>query len=209
MLSATQLDVIRGRRTIVAGVDFRVDGGAALVIHGANGSGKSSLIAALAGLLPPAGGSLSWRGVDVRDDPARFRRDLAYLGHADGFNGELTVEENLRFAALIGVHGKRTPQQDSDVLDRAGVLPLMRARLNRLSQGQRRRVALARLVLAGKPLWLLDEPTEAIDDDGALWFAACIDDHLRAGGMLVATTHRPLPVDAARARHLHIERSAA
>ncbi|SAK78474.1 ABC transporter [Caballeronia pedi] len=207
MLSARQLDVMRGSRTIVAGVDFRVDGGAALLIHGANGSGKSSLIAALAGLLPPAAGDVSWRGMNVRDDPARFRRDLAYIGHADGFNGELTVTENLRFAALLGAHAARIDERD--VLNRAGVLPLMYTRLNRLSQGQRRRVALARLVLAGKALWLLDEPTEAIDDAGARWFAACIDDHLREGGTLVATTHRPLPVDAARTRHLHLERSAA
>ncbi|AET94534.1 heme exporter protein CcmA (plasmid) [Burkholderia sp. YI23] len=207
MLSARQLDVMRGSRTIVAGVDFCVDGGAALLIHGANGSGKSSLIAALAGLLPPAAGSVSWRGANVRDDPARFRRELAWLGHADGFNGELTVAENLRFAAWLGANGAHADERN--VLDRAGVLPLMHARLNRLSQGQRRRVALARLVLAKKPLWLLDEPTEAIDDAGALWFAACIDDHLREGGMLVATTHRPLAVDVTRARHLYLERSAA
>ncbi|SAL59795.1 ABC transporter [Caballeronia arvi] len=207
MLSARQLDVMRGSRTIVAGVDLCVDGGAALLIHGANGSGKSSLIAALAGLLPPAAGSVSWRGANVRDDPVRFRRELAWLGHADGFNGELTVAENLRFAALLGAGVAHVDERN--VLDGAGVLPLMRTRLNRLSQGQRRRVALARLVLAGKPLWLLDEPTEAIDDAGALWFAACIDDHLRAGGMLVATTHRPLSVDAKRTRHLHLERSAA
>ncbi|WP_250436890.1 cytochrome c biogenesis heme-transporting ATPase CcmA [Caballeronia sp. ATUFL_F2_KS9A] len=207
MLSARQLDVMRGSRTIVAGVNLCVDGGAALLIHGANGSGKSSLIAALAGLLPPAAGKVSWRGVNMRDDPARFRRDLAYLGHADGFNGELTVAENLRFAALLGANALRANERD--VLERAGLRPLMHARLNRLSEGQRRRVALARLVLAAKPLWLLDEPTEAVDDAGALWFAACIDDHLREGGALVATTHRPLAVDAARARHLHLERSAA
>ncbi|SAK95987.1 ABC transporter [Caballeronia calidae] len=207
MLSARQLDVMRGSRTIVAGVDLCVDGGAALLIHGANGSGKSSLIAALAGLLPPAAGNVSWRGVNVRDDPARFRHDLAYLGHADGFNGELTVAENLRFAALLGAHAAHVNERD--VLDRAGVLPLLHTRLSRLSQGQRRRVALARLVLAGKPLWLLDEPTDAIDDTGALWFAACIDDHLREGGTLVATTHRPLAVDAARTRHLQLARSAA
>ncbi|SAK92058.1 ABC transporter-like protein [Caballeronia glebae] len=209
MLSARQLDVMRGRRTIVAGVDLCVDDGAALLIHGANGSGKSSLIAALAGLLPPAAGDVSWRGVNVRDDPARFRFDLAYLGHADGFNGELTVAENLRFAALLGANAARMNERMNETLDRAGVLPLMHTRLNRLSQGQRRRVALARLVLTHKPLWLLDEPTEAIDEAGALWFAACIDDHLRENGTLVATTHRPLPVDAARTRHLCLERSAA
>jgi heme exporter protein A len=207
MLDVRRLDVMRGSRIIVAHADFRVDGGAALVIHGANGSGKSSLLAALAGLLPPAAGDVSWRGANVRDDPARFRRDLAWLGHADGFHGELTVAENLRFAASLGAHGAHIDARD--VLDRADVSRLMHTRLNRLSQGQRRRVALARLVLADKPLWLLDEPTDAIDDAGALWFAARIDDHLRAGGTLVAATHRPLAVDARRTRHLHLERSAA
>ncbi|BAN28098.1 heme ABC exporter ATP-binding protein CcmA [Caballeronia insecticola] len=209
MLSARQLDIMRGQRTIVAGVDLHVDGGAALVIHGANGSGKSSLIAALAGLLPPVAGHVMWRGADVRDDPARFRRDLAYLGHADGFNGDLSVAENLRFAALIGAHVAKAVQHDGDVLDQAGILPLLHVSLNRLSQGQRRRVALARLVLANKPLWLLDEPTDALDDTGATWFASCIDDHLRAGGTLVATTHRPLLGGSGHARHLHLARSAA
>ena len=208
MLSARQLDVMRGSRTIVAGVDLCVDGGAALLIHGANGSGKSSLVAALAGLLTPASGSVSWRGENVRADPARYRRDLAWLGHADGASGELSVAENLRFAAVLGSNSTNVAQE-RDVLDRAGLLPLMHARLNRLSQGQRRRVALARLVLANKPLWLLDEPTEALDEPGVLWFAACIDAHLRAGGTLVATTHRPFAVDPARTRHLHLERSTA
>lgn len=208
MLSARQLDVMRGSRTIVAGVDLCVDSGAALLIHGANGSGKSSLVAALAGLLPPAAGSVSWRGENVRADPARYRRDLAWLGHADGASGELSVAENLRFAVVLGSNSTNV-SQERDLLDRAGLLPLMHARLNRLSQGQRRRVALARLVLANKPLWLLDEPTEALDEPGVQWFAACIDEHLRAGGTLVATTHRPLAVDPARARHLHLERSAA
>jgi heme exporter protein A len=207
MLSARQLDVMRGSRTIVAGVDLCVDGGAALVIHGANGSGKSSLIAALAGLLPPASGSVSWRGVNVRHDPWRFRRDLAYLGHADGASGELTVDENLRFAALLGAHERHG--RERDVLDGAGLLTLMQVRLNRLSEGQRRRVALARLVLSAKPLWLLDEPTDTLDDTAAAWFAACIDDHLREGRTLVATTHRPLSIDAARTRHLHLAWSAA
>lgn len=207
MLSARQLDVMRGGRTIVAGADFHVDAGAALLIHGANGSGKSSVIATLAGLLPPAAGSVSWRGVDVREHPARFRHDLAWLGHADGFNGELTVDENLRFAALLGA--SMAYRSECDVLERAGVRPLLHTRLNRLSQGQRRRVALARLVLSARRLWLLDEPTDAIDESGARWFAECVDAHLHEGGTLVATTHRPLPVDAARTRHLHLERGAA
>ncbi|KND54276.1 ABC transporter involved in cytochrome c biogeneis, ATPase component CcmA [Candidatus Burkholderia verschuerenii] len=206
MLSATQLDVARGGRTIVENVTLDADAGCVLLIHGANGSGKSTLMAALAGLLPAARGDVRWRGMRLRDDPARFRRDLAFLGHANGLSGELSVAENLRFAGLLGGALRSSPEQS--VLEDAGLAGLRHVRVDRLSRGQRRRVALARLVLDGKPLWLLDEPTDSLDDLACVWFAACIDTHTRHGGTVVAATHRPLATDAARTRHLHFARSA-
>jgi heme exporter protein A len=210
MLSATQLDVMRGGRTVVAGVSFDVDDGCALVFHGANGSGKSTLMATLAGLIAPNAGSVSWRGADVRDEPARYRRELAYLGHSDGLSGEMTVIENLRFSTLLGsrlAHAALV-RREAAVLDAAGLAHARTFRVNRLSAGQRRRVALARLVLADKPLWIVDEPTDALDDAAAAWFTACIDTHLHGGGTVIAATHRPLGIDAQRTRHLHLERSA-
>ncbi|WP_277189065.1 heme ABC exporter ATP-binding protein CcmA [Caballeronia sp. BR00000012568055] len=204
MLSATRLEVMRGGRTIVAGVSLYADAGHALVIHGANGSGKSTLIAALAGLLPLSSGALAWQGVPVRANPARYRRDLAFLGHTDGISGELTVLENLRFAASLDARSVLKP----DVLDAAGLTALGSLHVNRLSQGQRRRVALARVICSNKPLWLLDEPTDALDDSAAAWFTACIDAHLNTGGTVIAATHRPIESDAARTRRLHLTRSA-
>jgi heme exporter protein A len=203
MLSATRLEVMRGGRTIVAGVNLCADAGRALVIHGANGSGKSTLIAALAGLLPLSSGTLEWLGVSVRANPARFRRDLAFLGHADGISGEMTVLENLRFAASLDMRAALR----HDVLEAAGLAALGSTRASRLSQGQRRRVALARVMLSNKPLWLLDEPTDALDDNAAAWFVTGIDAHLSAGGTVIAATHRPIGSDAARTRHLHLTRS--
>jgi heme exporter protein A len=207
MLSATHLDVMRGGRTIVGGITFHAESGHALLIHGANGSGKSTLMAALAGLLPAARGEVCWRGTPLRDDPAQFRRDLAFLGHADGLSGESSVTENLCFAGLLG--GATRSACEQRVLDDAGLGELRRLRVDRLSRGQRRRVALARLVLDGKPLWLLDEPTDSLDERACRWFAACVDAHTRAGGTVIAATHRPLATDAARTRHLHLARSAS
>jgi heme exporter protein A len=204
MLSATRLEVMRGGRTIVAGVSLYADAGHALVIHGANGSGKTTLIAALAGLLPLSSGVLAWQGVPVRANPARYRRDLAFLGHTDGISAELTVLENLRFAASLDARSVLKPE----ILDAAGLAALGTMQVSKLSQGQRRRVALARVICSNKPLWLLDEPTDALDDTAAAWFTACIDAHLRAGGTVIASTHRPIATDAARTRHLHLTRSA-
>jgi heme exporter protein A len=205
MLGATRLEVMRGGRTIIAGVSLRADAGHALVIHGANGSGKSTLIAALAGLLPLSSGTLAWQGAPVRANPARYRHDLAFLGHTDGISGELTVLENLRFAASLDARSVLKP----DVLDAAGLTALGPMRVNRLSQGQRRRVALARVICSNKPLWLLDEPTDALDDTAAAWFIGCIDAHLKAGGTVIAATHRPIESDAARTHRLHLTRSAS
>ncbi|CAB3778975.1 Cytochrome c biogenesis ATP-binding export protein CcmA [Paraburkholderia caffeinitolerans] len=217
MYSIEQLAVERGGRTIVSGIDLSIEPGWALQIHGANGSGKTTLLGALAGLLPLAKGRVCWRGDDVRRAPRRFRSELAYVGHANGVSDDLTVLENIRFAALLGTadvsDGDASSASDSvsrenEVLEQAGLYALRHTRLSRLSQGQRRRVALMRLMLGRKPLWLLDEPGDALDASATDWFATCIDTHLRAGGIVALTTHRPLESGAGRTRHLYLERSS-
>ncbi|RFU49010.1 heme ABC exporter ATP-binding protein CcmA [Paraburkholderia sp. DHOC27] len=236
MLAVEQLSLGRGARLIVSGIDLQIDAGWALQIHGANGSGKTTLLRVLAGLLRPAAGRIHWRGVDVRTQPASLRRDLAFLGHANGVSDDLTVLENLRFAALLGAGTgntgntrsgvsqpsgmatnatttdkptERTEQTERDVLAHAGLLPLQHTRVGLLSQGQRRRVALARLALERKPLWLLDEPADALDGCAADWLDDCLCAHLKAGGVLVATTHRALHTPADCTRHLDLGRSGA
>jgi heme exporter protein A len=202
MLSATRIVVQRGGRTIVAGVSFYADAGRALVIHGANGSGKTTLIAALAGLLPLTSGAVCWHGTQIRDDSERFHRDLALLGHRDGIRGELTVLENLRFAACpdAGIALRQ------DVLDAAGLAMHRHTRVEKLSQEQKRCVALVCIVISKKPLWLLDDPADTLDDHASAWFTACVNTHLRAGGTVIAATHRSVEFDADRTRHLYLER---
>ncbi len=217
MYSIEQLAVERGGRTIVSGIDLSIEPGWALQIHGANGSGKTTLLSALAGLLPLARGRVCWRGDDVRRASRQFRSALAYVGHANGVSDDLTVLENIRFAALLGTadapggndSSSDPASREDEVLEQAGLHALRHTRLSRLSQGQRRRVALARLMLGRKPLWLLDEPGDALDAYATDWFTACIDTHLRAGGIVALTTHRPLESGAARTRHLYLERSGA
>lgn len=218
MYSIEQLAVERGGRTIVSGINLSIEPGWALQIHGANGSGKTTLLGALAGLLPLVRGRVCWRGDDVRRAPRQFRSELAYVGHANGVSDDLTVLENIRFAALLGTAdathdddgddgGGDSASREDEVLDQAGLRALRHTRLSRLSQGQRRRVALARLMLGRKPLWLLDEPGDALDASATDWFTACIDTHLRAGGIVALTTHRPLESGDGRTRHLYLERS--
>lgn len=198
---------------IVSDIDLSMEAGWVLQIHGANGSGKTTLLGALAGLLPLVHGRLRWRGRDVHGEPQQFRRELGFVGHSNGVSDDLTVQENIRFATLLGAAAGSASQnggdttREEDVLERAGLAGLRHTRLNRLSQGQRRRVALARLILCCKPLWLLDEPTDALDAAGTDWFTGCVDTHLGDGGIVALTTHRALESASARTRHLYLNGS--
>lgn len=209
MLRAEGLALGRGGRAIVGGVDFNIEAGWALQIHGANGCGKTTLLRALAGLLQPAAGSIQWRGTNVHAQPERFRRERAYVGHSNGLSDDLSMLENLRFAALLGVNPgslRDARLRERDVLEIANLWTLRHTRVGSLSQGQRRRAALARVMLERKPLWLLDEPAEALDETARAWLADALDEHLLDGGIVVATTHLPLPTAAARTQHLQLER---
>lgn len=212
MLCAEQLGLGRGDRMIVDGVGFEIEPGSALQIHGSNGCGKTTLLRALAGLLPPAAGSVRWRGMNVQAQPERFRRERAYVGHSNGLSDDLSVLENLRFAALLGVNlgGLGDARlHERDVLETAGLWPLRQVRVGSLSQGLQRRVALARVMLERKPLWLLDEPAEALDDAAQAWLCDALDDHMQDGGIVVATTHLLLPTAVTCTHHLQLEGGAS
>lgn len=210
MLCVEHLNLGRGERMVVNELGFEIEAGWALQIHGSNGCGKTTLLRALAGLLPPAAGSVRWRGMNVHAQPERFRRERAYVGHSNGLSDDLTVLENLRFAALLGVSPGGlfdARLRERDVLEVAGLWALRHARLGGLSQGQRRRVALARVILERKPLWLLDEPADALDEAAQAWLCDALEEHMQDGGIVVATTHRPLATAGASTRHLELERS--
>jgi heme exporter protein A len=194
-LIAEDLACRRGERLIFHGLSFALPAGGALLLSGANGSGKSSLLRVLAGLLAPVSGRLSWGGVAVAADPAAYRARLHYVGHRDAVKPALGVRETLAFwAELRGADGRRIDA----ALAAFGLAALADWPCRWLSAGQRQRLALARLLAAPAPLWLLDEPTAALDADGEDRLRAAIDAHRMAGGRAVVATHQPIPLSEAR-----------
>jgi heme exporter protein A len=177
----------RGERRVFEALDFALPPGGALVLTGANGSGKSSLLRLMAGLTPPEAGVLAWDGVPVADDPAAHRARLHFIGHADALKPVLTVAETLAFWA-----GMRGGAALEPALDRFRLAALAETPCRLLSQGQRRRLALARLVASPAALWLLDEPLAGLDEDAVADLADAIAAHRAAGGLVVLSTHAPL-----------------
>jgi heme exporter protein A len=181
----------RGERLVFRGVNCTLPPGGALLLTGANGSGKSSLLRVLATLLRPASGRLLWDGVPITADPARYRADLHYVGHLDAIKPALGVRETLDFWA--GLRGVAAPPLDG-ALAAFALEPFADWPCRYLSAGQRRRLALARLVAAPAPLWLLDEPTAALDADAEWRLINAITAHRATGGRVVIATHQPLPL---------------
>ena len=184
----------RGERLVFSGLDLRLGAGGALVFIGANGSGKSSLLRLLATLLTPASGHLSWDGAPVERDPATYRAALHYVGHLDATKPALSALEMLGFWAAM--RGGKQPALD-EALELFGLGARADWPCRWLSAGQRRRLALARLVAAPAPVWLLDEPSAALDRDGEARLEAAIAGHRAAGGRVVAATHQPLAISGA------------
>jgi len=195
VLEADNLACRRGDRLVFAGLSFAVPRGGALVLLGPNGSGKSSLLRLLAGLTPPAAGRVLWDGVPVRDDPGAHRVRTRFIGHQDAVKPALTLAENLAFwAGLLGADAA-APKR---ALARVGLERLSDWPARFLSAGQRRRLALARLLLAPAPIWLLDELTTGLDRDSVARLEEALAAHRAAGGLVVASTHVPLGLADAR-----------
>jgi heme exporter protein A len=193
-LAAEQLACRRGERLVFAGLDCRLPAGGALVLTGANGSGKSSLLRLLATLLPPAAGRLLWGGEPVAKDQAPYRAALHYVGHLDAIKPGLTVLEMLGFWAAM--RGSPKPVL-GEALDAFGIAALADWPCRWLSAGQRRKLALARLIAAPAPLWLLDEPSAALDRDGEARLERVIAAHRALGGRVALATHQPLDLPGA------------
>ena len=191
----------RGGRTLVRDVSFRMGPGEAVQVTGPNGVGKSTLLRGLAGLLPLAAGLVRWREPDEATEGALMER-LHYVGHADGLKAALTARENLAFGAALAGRVALSPEE---ALERAGLPQVIDLPVAFLSAGQRRRVALARLLAADRPLWLLDEPATALDRAALALLGAMMADHLAGGGLIVAATHAPLELGAARGLSLEAE----
>jgi heme exporter protein A len=198
-LIAEDLACRRGARLVFGGLSFRLPPGGAVVLTGSNGSGKTSLLRIVAGLLAPAAGRLAWGGNPVARELAVHRARLHYIGHRDAVKSALTPRETLSFwMALRGFPGSRS----APAIDRALVAFVLDGIAdwpNRwLSAGQRRRLALARLLAAPVPLWLLDEPMSALDGDGRARLERMIVEHRADGGRLLISTHAPFALAGAQ-----------
>lgn len=179
----------RGDAVLLDGLDLALDGGHALLLRGPNGSGKSTLLLTLAGLLRPLEGTITFEGHDEENGPA-----LHYCGHRNAVRARLGVLETLNFWRALNGAGTMEPEA---ALERVGLGRAALLDAAYLSAGQQRRLALARLLVSPRPLWLLDEPTAALDSEGHSLVAALITEHLASGGLAIIATHDPLDIAAA------------
>jgi heme exporter protein A len=203
MMEVVDLVCVRGERRLIQDLNFTQTAGELLYVHGPNGSGKTTLLRTLCGLALPEAGEIRWRGRNIRRLGEDYYREMVYVGHLNGVKDELTAFENLRVAGqLSGMDG----------CDERAVAALQRMDLSAcaelpgkvLSQGQKRRVALARLLLAPRTLWIMDEPFNALDVKAVALIQDILIEHLDNGGMAVLTTHQEVEITAHRARHIRL-----
>lgn len=194
-LIVSELACERGGRVLFSGMGFAVESGGAALLTGPNGAGKTSLLSILAGLSMPLAGEA--RLEDAEGEEADLSEEAHLIGHRDGLKSQLLVSENLGFSQAMLGSPSLSPKAALAALGLEHVLDLPCAYL---SAGQRRRVALARLLVSRRPLWLLDEPTAALDSASRALLTKLLGDHLAAGGLLVAATHEPLGIEAAEIR---------
>jgi heme exporter protein A len=224
-LAGHGLECARSEHIVFAGLDFAVESGAVLILTGPNGVGKSTLLRLMAGLLKPAAGSITWDGAPMDDDPEAHGARLDYLGHLDGVKGLLSVAEDLSFWTGLGAGpsprrpatpakrgesgcgragGRRAPDGAVEgALEAMGLARLADLPCRFLSAGQRRRLALARVIAGSRPLWLLDEPTSGLDAGAVGAFEDAVGQHCRSRqGMAVIATHTSLSIEGARVLEL-------
>jgi heme exporter protein A len=198
-LECRDLACLRGERLVFKGVSFALGAGEALRLTGPNGSGKSSLLRLLAGLGRPAAGSIAWNGASVVEDFDAHRRRLLFLGHQDAVKPWLTTRENLAFWAAL--HAAPT-DGIAAALARFALAPQAELPARFLSQGQRRRLALARFAAIPARLWLLDEPTTGLDDANVATLEALVAEHSAQGGLAIVSTHLALKLPGSTALSL-------
>ena len=193
----------RGGKALFAALDLEVPCGSALFLLGPNGSGKTTLLRALAGLSDPAAGTVRWRGSDTLLRGPEWRMQIAYLGHKAGHKDDLTVAENFALACLLdGAIADETMR--GDALKRVGLSRRSALQVKRLSQGQKQRLSLARLCLSQRRVWLLDEPSAALDAEARGLLSAILCEHLDRGGIAVVATHDSINLGDHRSRELRL-----
>ena len=203
MLEVLKLGCIRGDRRLFSDLSFSAGAGELIELRGPNGSGKTSLLRILCGLSSPAAGQVRWNGKNIRSLGEEYFRDVAYLAHQNAVKDELSALENLRIAS--GTSGNALgKQQARDVLERIGLSRQQNLPARALSAGQRRRLALARLLTSRARLWLLDEVLTSLDDAATTLSAQFISDHLKNNGIAIVATHQDLNLSAERTQRIQL-----
>lgn len=205
MLEIIGLGCLRGERRLFANVSFTLEPGGLIWIQGGNGSGKTTLLRTLCGLTQAMAGEVRWRGKAIQAWGEDYRRELTYIGHANGLKEELSAQENLLVAARLASQPASRIEVDG-ALQGMGLAGREHLPVKFLSQGQRRRAALARLKLAPpRPLWLLDEPFNALDIHAVAGMRKIMEDHLAQGGMIALTSHQEVAVQTADPQTLRLD----
>jgi heme exporter protein A len=204
MLQVRDLECRRGDACLFSAMSFELQDGQLLHVKGSNGSGKTSLLRIVCGLFLPSEGKVFWAGQDIRENRDDFNRALCYIGHLNGLKDDLTAVENLvTHARLAGITA--TVERIEDALERVGLMHRAYLPTKVLSQGQKRRVALARLLLGGTKLWVLDEPFTALDVKAVDQLQGVIRAHLAGGGSVLLTTHQDVEISSSSHRDLNLD----
>ncbi len=190
MFKAIGLECVKGYDSLFKDINFSLSPGQILQIRGTNGSGKTSLLRILTGLSQPEAGEVFWNGTNIENEPETYKKKLIYIGHLNGLKADLSALENLELGRLYlsETNGKTTEA----ALEAVGLAGYEHILAHQLSAGQKRRVSLARLHLNIAPLWILDEPTTAVDADGVHAFEQTVETHALNGGMVILTAHQTL-----------------
>ncbi len=203
MLEVAELECVRGDRRLFSGVSFSLLPGELLHLYGHNGSGKTTLMRTVCGLVRPESGAIRWDGDDIHRLGDEFTRELLYIGHKDAIKADLNGVENLRIASrLSGV--PLSDQQAWDALERMGLRGHEDLPTRVLSQGQKRRVTLARLLVSQARLWILDEPFTALDVAAVDLLQSVIRAHVEQGGMVMLTTHQEVSLTRGEVKQLRL-----
>lgn len=192
MLEAVDLECVRGDRPLFSHLSFSLKPGELLHVTGVNGSGKTTLLRTLCGLTRAQTGEIRWHGNTINKLGDDYRAQIAYVGHANGIQGDLTPAENLNVASNL--NGSADGSHITTTLERLGLAAYHHFPSKILSQGQKRRLALARLLVEHKPLWILDEPLSGLDVDSVFLLTTIFTEHLAQGGLIVITSHQDVSV---------------
>jgi len=202
LLTANDVHVWRGERHLLRGVSFAVRAGEFLQLIGPNGVGKTTLLRVACGLLPTESGEILWRGAPIANTREEFNGCIAYLAHSNALKPDLTAIENLRYE--LSLRRTLAPSEVIDTLTLLGIAHCAQLPMRVLSAGQRRRLALARVLLSRTMLWILDEPTTNLDSAGVVLIEGLMRDHLQKGGAILTAAHHGLLAGHAAARNLDL-----